>query len=112
MEQPYLGQAFRTAGETYEVIPEDGKVTVVIPYDDTARKEIEKLEDPYLPLAEQKKALRILQRYSVGVSENSLKKLERAVYEIRDTGVRVLSMDYYDKKEGVLEEPKNRFLNF
>ena len=112
VEQPYLGQAFRTAGETYEVIPEDGKVTVVIPYDDTARKEIEKLEDPYLPLAEQKKALRILQRYSVGVSENSLKKLGRAVYEIRDTGVRVLSMDYYDKKEGVLEEPKNRFLNF
>lgn len=112
IKESYLNQAFRTAGEEYEVIPEDAKVTVIIPYDHVAQKAIDTLEDQFSSFAEQKRAVRVLQRYAVGISENLLKKLGRAVHEIRDTGVLVLSMDYYDKKKGVLEEPRSRFLNF
>ena len=112
IKESYLNQAFRTAGEEYEVIPEDAKVTVIIPYDHVAQKAIDTLQDQFSSFAEQKRAVRVLQRYAVGISENLLKKLGRAVHEIRDTGVLVLSMDYYDKKKGVLEEPRSRFLNF
>ena len=87
-------------------------MTVVIPYDGTAEKAIGILEEEYAALSEQKKAARILQQYSVGISEILLKKLGRAVHKIENSAVNVLSIDYYDKKEGVLEEPRNRFLNF
>ena len=105
-------QAFATAGKEYKVIDEDAEVTVVIPYDETAQRAIDLLEDRFMSMADQKKALRTLQQYSVGISEHLLKKLGRAVHKIDDAIVLVLSMDYYDKKEGVLEEPRNRFLNF
>ena len=109
---PFLRQAFRAAGEDYEVIPESAKVTVVIPYDDAARRNIEALEDRFAPAAEQKKAIRILQRYSVGISESQMRELGQAIHKVGETEILVLSMDYYDRKEGVLEEPQNRFLNF
>lgn len=109
---PRMCQAFATAGKEYKVIDENAEVTVVIPYDEAAQKAIASLEDRFTPMAEQKKAVRILQQYSVGISEHLLKKLGRAVHRIDDAAVLVLSMDYYDKKEGVLEETRNRFLNF
>lgn len=109
---PCMCQAFATAGKEYKVIDEDAEVTVVIPYDETAQRAIDLLEDRFMSMADQKKALRTLQQYSVGISEHLLKKLGRAVHKIDDAIVLVLSMDYYDKKEGVLEEPRNRFLNF
>ena len=109
---PRMCQAFATAGNEYKAIDEETKVTVVIPYDGTAEKAIGILEEEYAALSEQKKAARILQQYSVGISEILLKKLGRAVHKIENSAVNVLSIDYYDKKEGVLEEPRNRFLNF
>ena len=105
-------QAFATAGKEYKVIDEEAEETVVIPYDAVAQKAIDILENRFASLSEQKKAIRTLQKYSVGISEYLLKKLGRAVHKIEDTAVNVLSMDYYDKKVGVLEEPRNRFLNF
>lgn len=107
-----LAQAFRTAGEEYKVIAEDERVTVVIPYDDTAKREIEVLENRYAPISEQKKAIRILQRYSVGISEHLEKELGEAIHKIDGAEVYVLSMDYYDKKQGVLNTPQNRVLIF
>ena len=109
---PLMCQAFETAGKEFKVIDEEAKETVIIPYDETAEKAINILENRFAMLSEQKKAVRTLQQYSVGISEYLLKKLGRAVHKIEDTAVNVLSMDYYDKKEGVLEEPRNRFLNF
>ena len=109
---PKLCQAFREAGDTYQVIPEDGKVTVIVPYDQKAEKAIQVLEEHFSPLSEQKRAVRILQRYSVGISEFLLRKLGGAVHRAGDSDVLVLSMDYYNKKEGVLDAPRNRFLNF
>lgn len=109
---PYFKQAFRTAGETYQVIPGDEKVTVVIPYDEKAKVAIELLEDRYASAAEKKKALRKLQRYSVGISEYQEKRLGRALYRAGESQVLVLSEDYYDKKEGVLEGPKGTLLQY
>ena len=109
---PSMWQAFATAGKEFKVIDEEAEETVVIPYDEIAEKAIDILENRFAPLAEQRKAVRSLQQYSVGISEYLLKKLGRAVHKIEDTAVNVLSRDYYDKKGGVLEEPRNRFLNF
>lgn len=109
---PFMCQAFATAGKEFKVIDEEAEETVVIPYDEIAEKSIDILENRSAPLSEQKKAVRTLQQYSVGISEYFLKKLGRAVHKIEDTAINVLSMDYYDKKEGVLEAPRNRFLNF
>lgn len=109
---PRMAQAFATAGREYKVIDEEAEVTIVIPYDEIAERAIDILEDRFTSMREQKKAVRTLQQYSVGISEYLLKKLGRAVHKINDTTVQVLSMDYYDKKEGILEEPRNRFLNF
>lgn len=109
---PFMCQAYATAGKEYKVIDEEAEETVVIPYDEIAQKSIVVLENRFSSLSEHKNAVRTLQQYSVGISEYLLKKLGRAVYKIEDTAVNVLSMDYYDKKEGVLEEPRNRFLNF
>ena len=109
---PFMCQAFATAGKEYKVIEEEAEETVVIPYDAVAQEAIDILENRFASLSEQKKAIRTLQQYSVGISEYLLKKLGRAVHKIEDTAVNVLSMDYYDKKEGVLEDARNRFLNF
>lgn len=111
-EMPVMCQAFATAGKEYKVIDEEAEETVVIPYDESAQKAIDLLENRFALLSEQKKAVRMLQQYSVGISKELLKKLGRAVHKIDNTAINVLSMDYYDKKEGVLEEPRNRFLNF
>ncbi len=109
---PFMCQAFATAGKEYKVIEEDAEETVVIPYDEVAQKSIAVLENRFALLSEQKKAVRTLQQYSVGISEYLFKKLGRAVHKIEDTAINILSIDYYDKKEGVLEEPRSRFLNF
>ena len=109
---PRMSQAFATAGKEYKVIDEEAEATVVIPYDETAINAIDVLENTFASVADQKKAVRTLQQYSVGISEYLLKKLGRAVHKIDNMAVQVLSIDYYDRKEGVLEEPRNRFLNF
>lgn len=109
---PVMCQAFAMAGKEYKVIDEEAKEAVVIPYDEIAQKSIDVLENKFASLSDQKKAARLLQEYTVGISEYLLKKLGRAVRKVDDTAINVLSMDYYDKKEGVLEEPRNRFLNF
>ena len=57
---------------------------------------------------EKKKILRKLQRYTVGISETRKGKLGNAIYET-DEGILVLSDGYYDKKVGVVDEPKMDF---
>lgn len=108
----YLNQAFQTAGKDYKVIPEDEKVAVVIPYDQTAETAIAALSDQRASFAERRRAIRKLQRYTVGIAPWKKEELGNAVYSPEGTGIYVLSMDYYDKKEGVLDAPRNRFLNY
>ena len=100
-----LPQAFLTAGEAFEVISNDYKVSVVVPYNDEARELLDKLSQDYLEIEEQKKILKKLQRYTVGISEKRKEKLGNAKYEICNGEILVLCDGYYDKEVGVVDEP-------
>lgn len=103
-----LNQAFKTAGHYFEVISDDQKISVIVPYDSTAKKQIAVLENQFMPIKEKKRALRILQRYTVGISEIMRKTLNNAIYPVGEGGVLVLSMDYYSKKTGVTKLPQGK----
>ena len=64
------------------------------------------MKNPYLSLEEQRKELRKLQRYTVGISESRRNALNNAVQSICDGEILVLNEDYYDQELGVLDEPK------
>ena len=100
-----LPQAFLTAGQAFEVISNDYKVSVVVPYNDEARELLDKLSQDYLEIEEQKKILKKLQRYTVGISEKRKEKLGNAKYEICNGEILVLCDGYYDKEVGVVDEP-------
>lgn len=104
-----LAQAFATAGGAFEVISEDYKISVVVPYNDEARKLIAAFngsDSRYLPWDEKQKMLRKLQKYTVGISEQQKECLNNAVYQICEGEILALSEGYYSNEVGVLEEPQ------
>lgn len=105
-----LSQAFLTAGRAFEVISNDYKVSVIVPYNEEAKALISKLSDPYLKIQEGKQIFRKLQRYTVGISELRKEKLNNAIVQMNYGDVLVLSDGYYDKQVGVVDEPKMEFL--
>ena len=107
--QTKLPQAFQTAGEKFEVISDNYKVGVVVPYEPEINRLLEELEQSSTE-TENKKVLRKLQKYTVGISEARKSKLGNAIYE-NSTGVLVLSDGYYDRKVGVVDEPNWGFSN-
>ncbi|MFV0362626.1 MAG: CRISPR-associated helicase Cas3' [Suipraeoptans sp.] len=102
----YLKQAFKSAGEKFHVIPEDSKIDIIIPYDERAKQAIKQLENKYCSLAEKKSSLRVLQLYTVGISEYIRKELNNAIKPICDNSLLVLSMDYYSKEYGISDSPE------
>jgi len=104
-----LPQAFQTAGHEFEVISDTYKVSVVVPYETESHQLLEELSQVRTE-TEKKKILRKLQRYTVGISEIRKDKLGNAIYET-SKGILVLSDGYYDKKVGVVDEPKMDFCN-
>lgn len=105
-----LRQAFKTAGSAFEVISNDYKVGVVVPYDTEAKNLLQKFNQSNSDI-DKEKILRALQRYTVSVSEEKImdeNKLKNIVYEIQN-GIFVLRDGYYDKKVGVVNEPKMGF---
>lgn len=109
----FLKQAFKTAGDLFEVIPEDGKVDVVVEYDNTAKELIDTLRDPYISLNEQQQVLRKLQKYTVGISDWLRRELGNAIIDDVCNGqVLILSENYYSRETGVSIEPVIEFTNF
>lgn len=104
-----LPQAFKTAGSEYEVISNDYKVSVIVPYNEETQALLDKLSQDYLGLEEQKKILRKLQRYIVGISAAKKENLNNAIYGICNGEVLVLCDGYYDKEVGVIDEPEMEF---
>lgn len=104
-----LPQAFQTAGQKFEVIPNDYKVNIVVPYNDEAKQLLNELSQVYLDIGVKKKILRKLQRYTVGISEDRKTKLGNAIYESCNKEILILSDGYYDKEVGVVDEPKMEF---
>lgn len=105
--QTKLPQAFQTAGEKFEVISNNYKIGIVVPYESETSKLLEALEQSSTE-TEKKKVLRKLQKYTVGISETRKGKLGNAIYE-NSEGVLVLSDGYYDRKVGVVNEPNWSF---
>lgn len=99
---PELKQAFKEAGEAFSVIEDDGKVDVLIEYDDEARKRLQKLREA-TTLQEKRTDLRQLQPYTVQLRENDWIKTQRTALAPEDGGILVLPPGYYDGEYGVDE---------
>lgn len=110
----FLKQAFKTAGDLFEVIPEDGKVDVVVEYDAAAKEQIGILCGQYVTLDEQQQAVRKLQKYTVGISDRMRQQLSNAVTTVCDDKrkILVLSENYYSHETGVSIEPVMEFINY
>ncbi|MDO4293229.1 MAG: CRISPR-associated helicase Cas3' [Eubacteriales bacterium] len=104
-----LGQAFRTAGDQFEVIREDQKLSVIIPYDEEAKRQIGRLESLHTTYEEQRAALRRLQRYAVGISPYKKEWLAQAARPVGKAEVLVWDMAYYDAQTGVTENRQDQF---
>ena len=100
-----LPQAFATAGKAFEVISNDYKISIVVPYNDDARKMINELSKNEFTVEEKRKLLRKLQRYTVGIPEYRKQKLGNAIYEINNGELMALCDGYYDKNVGIVDEP-------
>ena len=100
---------FCTAGEAFEVISNDYKVSIVVPYNDEAKQLLDELSQVYLDTGIKKRILRKLQRYTVGISESRKTKLGNAIYESCNREVLILSDGYYDKEVGIVDEPRMEF---
>lgn len=113
LQHIFLRQAFKIAGDLFEVIPEDGKIDVIVEYDETAKKQLAVLENDFLGVENKKQALRKLQPYTVGISPSMCANLGNAVRTLCDGAIGVLSEDYYSKETGVSEYPlQSSFLNY
>ena len=100
-----MRQAFKTAGEHFQVIDEEGKIVLVVEFDDTVSARLSKLEARDVPLKEKKKLMRELQRYSVSVSQYLLDKLKPGIRYVWDDRILVLDKRCYDERTGVSVEP-------
>lgn len=100
-----LKQAFKTAGEQFEVISEEGKVNVVVKYNPEIAAMMEELKEPYITFVRQKEILRHLQMASIGISEQMKNRLGRAITPVCGGLVNELSSLYYSNETGVSEEP-------
>ena len=77
----------------------------MVPYNDEAKKLISELSEERFDIEIQKKILRKLQRYTVGISETRKGILGNAIYECCDGEVRGLCDGNYDEEVGVVDEP-------
>lgn len=107
---PYCSQAFRTAGDLFEVI-DSHTVDVIVPYNDEAEELIYRLEQPdenYRIL------LRKTQKFTVSIYSQTQKKLvENYALRQLECGAVILDRTYYDDIVGVkLEGAEKEILIF
>lgn len=100
-----LKQAFREAGEAFEVIDNTGKHSVIVEYNDDARKHIHILLSSHF-IYEQKKQLRYLQQYTVQLPTYTIEKIGAGIVQENEIGVMILSNEFYDKVYGIDDELK------
>ena len=106
-----LRQSFKTAGDKFEVIEDDGKISLIVGVSE-ALELIGALESRDTPLGDKKSLLRRLQSYTVSVSERFRKNALDGIRPAWDGRLAVLDDRYYDPKTGITEQPRNMpFLN-
>lgn len=107
-----LKQSFQTAGELFEVIPEDGKFQVVVEQDGYTSWRIDELESGDCTFERRRELLRELQLVTVGISQGTRNEIGNGIYAACDNQLFVLRENYYDSKTGVLKEPKRMKMLF
>jgi len=100
----FLTHSFKTAGRLFEVIPEDGRVDIVIAYDEQAQQAIDLLSDVRSSYKDKKEKLQVLQSYTVSISNNLKNELGSLIYRICEETILVLNKDRYSEDYGVSEE--------
>jgi len=105
-ERQLLRQAFRTAGDYYEVIPDRGDLSVIVPYNDIVKRKLQELEQQDCSYQEKKKLLQELQSFAVSVSRWESRKLESGIRGILNNQVLILDERYYSMETGVTTEPR------
>lgn len=108
--QLILRQAFKTAGDYFEVIPEKGMIDVVVEYNDESRELIAQMNSD-ISMECQKGLLRRLQPYSVSISEQQRNRLSDALFSLKNGSVVALRKEYYSEETGVCETPSRMDLH-
>lgn len=100
-----LHQAYKTAGEAFQVIP-DNTTAVLVPYGEGA-KLIEKLNGT-CSLTEMTELLKKAQQFCVNLFDQNLSVLNKNkdIYDLANGGVLALKPEFYDEEVGVLPEGK------
>ena len=102
-----LLQAFKTAGELFEVIDSHTE-SVIVPYNDESESLISRLNDDLTP-KEAAAILRKAQKYSVGVYMGTKQALiDAGAVHMNSSGVLVLDKRFYSKEFGVTTEGSER----
>ena len=111
-EKVCMRQAFKTAGDNFEVISETGKISLIVPYNG-ASELLEKLKkidcrSDY----RSKDILRQLQQYTISVSESVFKQLLSlgAIDTDSIDGMIILNHLYYDNDLGLINNTGDIFI--
>lgn len=110
-----FAQAFKTVGQAFQVIENNYKISIVVPYNEEAKNWIAQLssaEANWMGWKEKSGILKKLQRYTVGISESRKKTLEGVLYMVCDNEIMVLSDGYYDSDIGVSDSPRLSFCSY
>lgn len=112
IEKYIMHQAFRTAGESFEVFQEN-TVDVIVPYDKGKRiiTELGSQQTLY-NMEKQRKLLKEATSYSVSLYRYQYKKLEEngALFSVCEGRTIALQEEYYDSMLGIINEPKQQGL--
>lgn len=100
--KPLLAQAFKTAGEEFQVIEEKGGRDVLVAYNEESKEFILRLNSE-LKSEELHALMPKLQKYSVSIYPSMLRRMADAFYPTVN-GIMVLRDEYYCGETGVCEE--------
>ena len=105
--QLFMKQAFKTAGDKFEVI-NNNSLSVLVPYG-KGKKLIEMITSG-IDLSQLNPLISEIQKYTIGVS----KKFEKSDYIVKDefTGISILKDGFYSNEFGLTEEVKLELLGF
>lgn len=100
-----LKQSFKTAGDLFKVIEDDGRFHVVVERDERVRNMLFALEDRETDFREKKLLLRKLQRVTVSVSGQERNEIGNGIRTVCEGSVLALDQRYYNEKTGLTLEP-------
>ena len=104
----YLRQAFKEAGELFQVFDEDS-MTVIVPYSAEGKELVSELRgmQAFANVGYRKELLEKAKSYAVSLYGYQIKKLEkeRGIQYLFDRTVGILDDVYYDDETGVISEP-------